>query len=64
VTCPFCSKAKALLKEVGAKFEVVEVDAMEGKDGFAIRVELEKITGRSTVSYFGGEGGREGGREG
>jgi glutaredoxin len=62
VTCPFCAKAKALLKEVGAKFEVVEVDAMEGKDGFAVRVELDKITGRSTVSF--GKGGREGRRVG
>jgi glutaredoxin/predicted enzyme related to lactoylglutathione lyase len=51
VTCPFCTKAKALLKDVGAQFEVVEVDAMEGKDGFAMRVELEKVTGRSTVRF-------------
>lgn len=56
-TCPFCSKAKALLKEVGAKFEVVEVDAMEGKEGSAMRVELDKVTGRSTVPniFIGGK---------
>jgi len=61
VTCPFCKKAKELLSEVGAKYEVVEVDAMEGKDGFAIRVELDKVTGRSTVGQR--EGGKAGGKE-
>ena len=48
VTCPYCKKAKDLLNELGAKYKVVEVDAL-GKDGFAMRVELDDITGRSTV---------------
>ena len=57
VTCPYCKKAKELLTELKAKYEVVEVDALEGKDGFAMRVELDKWTGRSTVPniFIGGK---------
>ncbi len=49
MTCPYCQRAKALLTSLGAAFQVVEVDALEGKDGFAYRVELQEMTGRSTV---------------
>jgi glutaredoxin len=48
VTCPFCTKAKELLTSLGAKYKVVEVDAL-GEDGFAYRVELNDMTGHSTV---------------
>lgn len=48
MTCPYCQKAKELLTSLGAKYKVVEVDAL-GKDGFAYRVELNEMTGRSTV---------------
>lgn len=56
VTCPFCTKAKELLTSLGAKYKVVEVDAL-GKEGFAYRVELSKMTGRSTVPniFVGGK---------
>lgn len=47
-SCPFCKKSKELLKEVGADFATVEVDTM-GAEGYAIRVELAALTGRSTV---------------
>lgn len=47
-SCPFCKKSKDLLKEVGADFSPVEVDTM-GAEGYAIRVELAALTGRSTV---------------
>lgn len=48
VTCPYCKKAKELLTSLGASYKVVEVDAL-GQDGFAYRVELNEMTGRSTV---------------
>lgn len=47
-SCPFCQKSKDLLKELGATYTTVEVDTM-GAEGYAIRVELAALTGRSTV---------------
>ena len=55
-TCPYCKKAKALLAEVGSKrTQVVELDAL-GAEGHALRVELGKRTGRSSVPniFIGG----------
>lgn len=48
VSCPYCTKAKALLKELDVKYKLVEVDAM-GTEGYAFRVELNGMTGRSSV---------------
>ena len=47
-SCPYCKKAKALLAEVGARPTVVELDAL-GAEGHAMRVELGKRTGRTSV---------------
>lgn len=48
-SCPYCKKAKTLLAEVGAtRSAVVELDAL-GAEGHAMRVELGKRTGRSSV---------------
>ena len=48
-SCPYCKKAKALLAEVGAtRTAVIELDAL-GAEGHALRVELGKRTGRSSV---------------
>lgn len=57
VTCPYCKKAKELLGSLGVSYKLVEVDALPGKDGFAYRVELQKMTGRSTVPniFVGGK---------
>lgn len=38
------------MNELGAKYKVIEVDAL-GKDGFAMRVELDEITGKPTYLY-------------
>ena len=46
-TCPYCMKAKAALKEVGADYIVVEVDTRE--DGAAIQEALGRLTGARTV---------------
>lgn len=60
-SCPFCVKAKEKLKELGATFDVVEIDTMPGTEGYAVRLELNEITGKSTVpaifidnKYIGG----------
>ena len=46
--CKFCKKTKALLTDLGIAYEAVELDTM-GQEGYAIRAELEKRTGRSSV---------------
>jgi glutaredoxin 3 len=46
-TCPFCVKAKALLTETGAKFTAIELDKMP--EGKALRVELAKLTNRTSM---------------
>lgn len=55
--CPFCKKAKALLQEVGAEFTAIELDTM-GAEGKAMRAELAKMTGRTSVPniFIGGAG--------
>ncbi|GAB4819097.1 hypothetical protein N2152v2_006143 [Parachlorella kessleri] len=45
--CPYCKKAKALLDEVGAKYTALELDQID--DGKAIRAELARQTGRTSV---------------
>jgi len=54
-SCPYCKKAKELLESLGAKYKTVEVDAL-GKEGYAIRLELNNTTGRSSVPniFIGG----------
>ncbi|KAF1326366.1 Glutaredoxin, partial [Globisporangium splendens] len=53
--CPYCSKTKALLKELGASFEVVELDQIN--DGDDQQSALEAITGQRTVpnTFIGGK---------
>ena len=46
-TCPFCIKAKALLDEVGAEYDVMELNVVP--EGKAIRAELGQKTGRTSV---------------
>ncbi|KAI7842755.1 hypothetical protein COHA_003504 [Chlorella ohadii] len=45
--CPFCKRAKAVLDATGAKYTALELDQMA--DGKALRAELAKKTGRSSV---------------
>lgn len=54
-SCPFCKKAKELLTAKGAKYSVVEVDTL-GDEGYAFRVELDKVAGAGTVPqiFMGG----------
>jgi len=54
-SCPYCKKAKELLTTVGANFKVVEVDTLDS--GYAVRVELSDMTGRSSVPniFIGGK---------
>jgi glutaredoxin 3 len=48
-SCPYCKKAKALLAESGVqRSATVELDAL-GAEGYALRVELGKLTGRTSV---------------
>lgn len=53
--CPYCTKTKALLKDLGASFEVVELDRVD--DGDAQQEALEAITGQRTVpnTFIGGK---------
>jgi glutaredoxin 3 len=46
-TCPFCIKAKSILDEKKAKYHVVELDVHP--NGKAIRAELGKMLGRTSV---------------
>ncbi|KAI0007123.1 putative glutaredoxin [Xylariaceae sp. FL0662B] len=45
--CPYCAASKKLLDNVGAKYEVVELD--EVSDGSAIQAALYEISGQRTV---------------
>ncbi|MBI1329168.1 MAG: glutaredoxin 3 [Alphaproteobacteria bacterium] len=42
--CPYCARAKSLLKKKGAAFE--EIDVFMDSD---LRAEMERISGRRTV---------------
>lgn len=60
-TCPFCRRAKDALEERGLAYEALELDALDGNDGNAIRAELGRRTKRTSVpsifvrgSYIGG----------
>jgi len=59
-SCPFCKKAKELLDAKGAKYTTVEVDAL-GDEGYAFRVELDKVAGSGTVPQIFLGGGKVGG---
>lgn len=43
-TCPFCVRAKALLNELGAEYEVLELNQM-GPEGMQLRAELAEARG-------------------
>uniref|UniRef100_A0A7S0GRY1 Glutaredoxin domain-containing protein n=1 Tax=Amorphochlora amoebiformis TaxID=1561963 RepID=A0A7S0GRY1_9EUKA len=45
--CPYCRKAKDVLKSTGAKFKIVEVDVE--KKGNELRKGLYSLTGRTSV---------------
>ncbi|POM72985.1 Glutaredoxin [Phytophthora palmivora] len=53
--CPYCTKTKTLLTELGVKFEVVELDEIDG--GSEQQDALEDLTGQSTVPnvFVGGK---------
>ncbi|CAM9377706.1 unnamed protein product [Ectocarpus sp. 4 AP-2014] len=52
--CPFCTKAKKALKDVGAKYELIELDQVD--NGSAIQDALQSITGQRSVPnvFIGG----------
>ncbi|CAN0275020.1 unnamed protein product [Ectocarpus sp. 8 AP-2014] len=52
--CPFCAKAKKALKDVGAKYELIELDQVD--NGSAIQDALQSITGQRSVPnvFIGG----------
>ncbi|KAL8746022.1 MAG: hypothetical protein Q9190_001918 [Brigantiaea leucoxantha] len=45
--CPYCRASKTLLSEMGAKFNVIEMDQVD--DGSDIQDALEEINGQRTV---------------
>ncbi|GMF21700.1 unnamed protein product [Phytophthora lilii] len=53
--CPYCAKTKTLLTQLGAKYEVIELDQIAG--GSEQQDALEQITGQSTVPnvFVGGK---------
>ncbi|ETI38659.1 glutaredoxin [Phytophthora nicotianae CJ01A1] len=53
--CPYCAKTKTLLTQLGAKYDVVELDQING--GSEQQDALEQITGQSTVPnvFVGGK---------
>ncbi|KAG6608859.1 Glutaredoxin [Phytophthora cinnamomi] len=53
--CPYCTRTKTLLTELGAKFDVVELDEVAG--GSEQQDALEDLTGQSTVPnvFVGGK---------
>lgn len=53
--CRYCTKTKTLLTELGAKFEVVELDEIDG--GSEQQDALEDLTGQGTVPnvFVGGK---------
>ena len=55
-TCPFCKNAKKLLDDMDVSYKAIELNDMEG--GMAIRAELAKKTGRTSMPniWIGGEG--------
>jgi glutaredoxin len=44
-TCPWCRKARELLAEAGADFEVVEVDLLQGEPRAEAIAEVKRISG-------------------
>jgi glutaredoxin len=42
-TCVWCKKARQLLEELGAEFDYVYVDLVEGADREAVLVELSRL---------------------
>lgn len=55
-TCPFCKNAKKVLDDMNVSYEAVELNEMDG--GMAIRAELAKKTGRTSMPniWIGGKG--------
>ena len=55
-TCPFCKNAKKLLDDMNVGYRAVELNEVEG--GMAIRAELAKKTGRTSMPniWIGGVG--------
>ncbi|KAJ5724045.1 hypothetical protein N7488_002080 [Penicillium malachiteum] len=45
--CPYCISTKKLLKEVGAKYEVIELD--QDSEGAAIQDALQEMTNQRSV---------------
>ncbi|KAJ6259164.1 Glutaredoxin-C2 [Drechslerella dactyloides] len=53
--CPYCKASKALLTELNANFQVMELDQVD--DGAEIQAALKELSGQSTVPniFIGGE---------
>lgn len=48
-TCPFCRRAKDVLEEKGVDYASIELDELDGGGGNAIRAELGRLVGRTSV---------------
>jgi glutaredoxin 3 len=53
--CPYCRRAKQILGDLGATYEVMELD--EVSDGMQLRAQLAEMTGRTSVPnvFIGGK---------
>ena len=45
--CPFAGQAKKCLQDLGVKFEVIELDVVQGGD--ALHAKLKQVCGKNTV---------------
>ncbi|TPX61220.1 hypothetical protein PhCBS80983_g01307 [Powellomyces hirtus] len=45
--CPYCDKAKALLKSKNVNYEIIELDTV--KDGEKMHAHLKELSGQTTV---------------
>jgi len=47
-TCGWCRKTKELLKDLGVKYEYIDMDKIEGMDQITARTELKKHNPRAS----------------
>ena len=48
-TCPHCKKAVEYLKKIGADFETIYIDKLEGEERKKVAEEVHKISGSYSV---------------
>jgi glutaredoxin len=49
-TCPYCKKAKALLKDLGASFEAVDVDLLPKEDHRIVLDSIDQLLKKHKLS--------------